>query len=206
MRAEGVGLMDPKQLLSQFDEYLASVGYAEFVELILCGGAVVAMRFDSSRVTQDVDTLTDLSLNLKSEAAAFTKTPAVRALELSESWLSEVGNCTGVDVSRPLKEGWEERAKTNPLLMGKILKVFSLCREDLILTKIIAFCSDEHYGAQRGGVDLEDLKLMEVRREEVVELVERLTLNLFDFELDLLKRRKKVEEFLISKVYSQLTH
>ena len=109
---------------------------------IFGSSALIAQNF-IDRATHDVDVI-DPKLDPQFQVAAMEIAPT---LGLDPTWL----NSAGTVFSRHLPEGWESR--TQVIFRGDALKVKSLSRGDLILTKFLSAC-------QRVGVDSEDLASM----------------------------------------------
>ena len=191
--------MNPKELLTKFDEYLVSVGHSEKIELILCGGAVIFLSFDATRVTLDVDTLTALELHLKTKVTDFARYMNLQGALVPNDWLNDTV-ATRIRVGDSLKVGWVERARaTSPLLWGKVHEVYGICREDLITSKVLAYYFDfPTMKISRHGVDLGDLVTMKSSVAEIVAIEAHLA-KMAEIELD------AMVAFLAKNVYPSLS-
>ena len=142
-------MLSPKNqtvILKRVDEELSRIG--ESRSLIICGGSALIVMGIIDRQTRDVDVLEPEIDSLLSDIAVRIG----KEFGLSDKWL----NNGPESLRRDLKPGW--RTRTASIFKGKALEMRSLGREDLLATKLYAFCDRED--------DLEDvLKLKPTRTE-----------------------------------------
>ncbi len=138
-------------LFRRLDEELSKLN--ERRVLIACGGgALIAMKITERR-TRDIDiiapaidpTLQDIAIRLAQEFG------------LSKQWLNNGPS----SLARDLTSGWEGR--TVSVFRGKCLELKALGREDLLATKLYAFCDRED--------DFEDVIKLAPTHEELNRLV-----------------------------------
>lgn len=131
-----------KKIVIEFDKYLKSNGL--HFEAIIIGGAALNILDISSRKTKDVDCLDpEIPVQIKIASQDFAK---IRPdLELDVSWLNN-GPQT---LKKDLPAGWRNRLV--PLYQGEALFFEVLGRDDLLKSKLFAYCD-------RITPDFEDLK------------------------------------------------
>lgn len=134
-------------LLKRIDEELTKL--KEPRVLIACGGgALIAMKVVERR-TRDLDIISP-------EIDPLLKEIAVRLAQefgLSSDWL----NNGPASLARDLTSGWKKR--TVSIFRGKNLELKALGREDLLATKLYAFCDRED--------DFEDVLKLKPTSEEL---------------------------------------
>jgi Nucleotidyltransferase of unknown function (DUF6036) len=131
-----------KNVVEQFDNYLVSRKLK--FEAIIIGGAALNILDISSRKTKDVDCLDpEIPKAIKLASKEFAlKTPE---LDLDIEWL----NNGPKDLKLDLPKNWRNRLQL--LFRGQAIHFQSLGRDDLIKTKLFAYCD-------RTTPDFEDLK------------------------------------------------
>jgi len=123
--------MKPGDITQLFDEFL-KVKELKF-EAIIIGGAALALQKVISRETIDIDCLDPKIPTKILEAAAKFRSEHPELL-LAEKWLNN-----GPDsLVRDLPKGWRERSVS--LYKGKAIHFFTLGRNDLLKTKLYAYC------------------------------------------------------------------
>jgi hypothetical protein len=119
------------KILKRFDEEL--IARKEKRSLILCGGSVLIVMDIVDRQTRDVDVVEpELDSTLKEVAKKLAT-----EFGLSENWL----NNGPESLRRDLLKNWKKRIVT--IFKGKALVLQALGREDLLATKLFAFCDRE---------------------------------------------------------------
>lgn len=131
-----------KNVIVEFDKYLASQ-HLKF-EAIIIGGAALNILDISSRKTKDVDCLDpDIPEEIKIASKEFaTKRPD---LALDINWL----NSGPQTLKNDLPKNWRNRIQS--LYHGQALYLKVLGRDDLIKSKLFAYCD-------RTTPDFEDLR------------------------------------------------
>lgn len=141
--------MEVKIVIERFDRHLESKGMT--FSGVVIGGAALNLLGVVDRATSDVDCLRpELSKELLEVAEEFrARNPD---LELKENWF----NNGPISLQRDLPEGWFKRCV--PLFQGSALTLSTLGREDLLRSKLLAYCDR--------GDDLKDcIKLNPTRKE-----------------------------------------
>lgn len=119
------------KILKRLDEELTTL--KEKRSLILCGGSVLIVMDIVDRQTRDVDVIEpELDSVLKDIAKKLAT-----EFGLSENWL----NNGPEQLRRDLLKDWKKRIV--PIFKGKALTLQALGREDLLATKLFAFCDRE---------------------------------------------------------------
>ncbi len=99
-------------------------------EMIICGGASLVLKGVTSRVTQDIDVIApEIDEELKKIALIISEKEG-----FSPEWLNNGPSSLIKDLSK----GWEERIEL--VYQGSHLKVFSLGFDDLLFSKVFAYC------------------------------------------------------------------
>lgn len=131
-----------KTVIAHFDQFLAQHGLR--FEAVIIGGAALNILDISSRKTKDVDCLDP---KIPSEIKKASQDFAIQRidLELDINWLNNGPETLKTDLPR----GW--RLRTGSLYSGESLKLEVLGRDDLLKTKLFAYCD-------RTTPDFEDLK------------------------------------------------
>lgn len=118
--------MNIERALVLLNDELKELGEAR--EIIICGCASLNLQKYTDRATQDVDVIIpkiDLILEKASAKVA-------RLLNTNLDWLND----HAYSVSEILPKGWQDRVEL--IFSADFLKVKSISREDLILTKLDA--------------------------------------------------------------------
>jgi len=136
-------------VLKRLDEVLLDLG-VEPVDLRVCGGGALLVLGIVSRQTRDLDVVTP---KLTEELIIGSRKVAIE-FSLSPDWLNNGPENLIID----LNLGWEERCQL--VYSGEVLRVFSLGREDLIASKLYAYCDREES-------DLDDLLKIKPTIEEL---------------------------------------
>ncbi len=149
--------MKPKEIVMEFDEYLAAQGL-EF-EAVVIGGAALAILGVVSRETQDCDVLDPNVPEAVAKAALlFGRDALKKGHDLKENWLNN-GPESLKDV---LPKGW--RLRLEKLYFGKALSLHTLGRSDLLKSKLFAYCDR--------GQDFSDCVAMKPSSDELLEALE----------------------------------
>jgi len=136
--------MVTKETISAFDEFLHT--REKLLEATIAGGAALQLLGVVSRLTQDVDMVQpDLTIEIRLLAMEFAQER--QDLKLDVSWLNDAASI----FLKNLEPGWDTRTET--VFDGKALKLKSLGRQDLLVSKIGSYLS-------RGNIDLEDCKAL----------------------------------------------
>lgn len=144
--------MKPKEMLTEFDQYLAVRGI-EF-EAVVIGGAALALLGVIARETQDCDILDPrIPENVAQAALEFGHKAIRKGYDLKESWLNN-GPESLKDV---LPKGW--RSRLEKLYTGKALLLHTLGRPDLLKSKLFAYCDR--------GQDLKDCIALKPTQQEL---------------------------------------
>lgn len=119
--------------IRRFDQQIARL--KQTFEGVAIGGAALNLMGVVSRLTKDCDIL-DPKLPdwLLKEAAKFAEGERAKGVVLGDDWL----NNGPESLKRTLPKHWENRLVD--LFNGKALKLKTLGREDLLKTKLFAFC------------------------------------------------------------------
>jgi hypothetical protein len=125
--------MKPHETLDRFDDYLAGRGLT--LNAVVIGGAALSLLGVITRETRDCDVMHPALTDEIIEAAkAFAIEMSALGSPLAEDWL----NNNPAEVAELLPKGWLARSQV--VFAGKALTVLSLCRADLLLTKLFAYC------------------------------------------------------------------
>ena len=125
--------MEPIEILSQFDPFLADRGLA--LEAIVIGGTALALLGVISRQTRDCDVLDPLLPDtIKAAASDFAAQVRQSGEVLADDWLNN-GPSLLADV---LPEGWSDHIQI--AFSGQALTLSTLGRTDLLRSKLFALC------------------------------------------------------------------
>lgn len=128
--------LDANQILSQLDGRLSGP-----VHVVVCGGLVIEVQYGGPG-SRDIDSLDALSGELKD---AVEKIADEKGLDAT--WFNDHA-VKFFEFDKTLPAGWRERAlDEDPVFSGAHLKLYPLCRRDLILTKLFGVFT-------RGGWDI----------------------------------------------------
>jgi hypothetical protein len=136
-------------VLKRLDEVLLDQGIDPVV-LRVCGGGALLVLGIVSRQTRDLDVVTP---KLTEELITGSRKVAVE-FSLPLDWL----NNGPENLVKDLNLGWEDRCQL--IYSGRNLRIFALGREDLIASKIYAYCDREES-------DLEDLLKIKPTHDEL---------------------------------------
>lgn len=125
--------MKPHETLERFDDYLAGRGLT--LNAVVIGGAALSLLGVITRETRDCDVMHPMLTDEIIEAAkSFAIEMSAQDSPLADDWL----NNNPMQVAELLPKGWLARSQV--VFAGKALTVLSLCRADLLLTKLFAYC------------------------------------------------------------------
>ena len=125
--------MDPRTTIEAFDRFLAEQAYP--CELIVIGGAALALLGIIRRPTRDCDVLDPLlESRLIAMSQEFAQRQTAIGVPLDQDWL----NNGPVSLAAVLPSGWRSRVVV--VLQGRALCVRSLGRQDLLASKLWALC------------------------------------------------------------------
>ena len=146
--------MDAREIIPQFDEYLAARGLK--LRAIVIGGAALQLLGIIARPTEDCDVL-DPSLPgaILEAAAGFAKLHAADGLRAE--WL----NNAPAALLRTLPSAWS--ARLQQLYSGAALELLTLGREDLLRSKLFALIDR--------NIDLPDCIALQPTREELLSIL-----------------------------------
>ncbi len=132
--------MLPNHIIPKFDQYLKDVHLS--FEAVIIGGTALSILGIIKRETQDCDVLhPDIPQTIKLAAQDFAKIH-----QLDQDWL----NNGPTSLKRDLPDNWMTRLQN--IYQGEALTLKTLGRDDLLATKLYAYCDR--------GFDLDDcLKL-----------------------------------------------
>jgi hypothetical protein len=154
--------MRPSAIIPKFDTFLKKRGLT--FEGVVIGGAALELLGVISRETQDCDVLDPaIPIEIAEAAKAFAQEMSLPETGLRENWLNN-GPSTLVPL---LPSGWKIRLSV--LFKGDALILHCLCRQDLLATKLLAFCDR--------GQDLPDCLAMNPSKSELSEIIPWLSLQ-----------------------------
>ncbi len=140
-----------KDVIIEFDKYLESRSL-KFAAIII-GGAALNILDISSRKTKDVDCLDpEIPEEIKTASREFSTKRSDLALDIN--WLNNGPQTLKTD----LPKGWRNR--TQPLYHGQALHLHALGRDDLLKSKLFAYCD-------RTTPDFEDLRNLKPTIDEL---------------------------------------
>lgn len=146
--------MKPHELIPQFDTFLSARGLS--FSAIAIGGAALSLMGIINRETRDCDILEpELPEYIKRAANEFAREIRRQGEIISDDWL----NNGPEQLKQILPKGWSNRLV--PLFAGKSLQLMTLGREDLLKSKLFAYCDR--------GTDLNDCILLNPTRSELIE-------------------------------------
>ncbi|MBF0362409.1 MAG: hypothetical protein HQK49_15435 [Oligoflexia bacterium] len=138
------------EIIKKFDSFLSKKN--ESFEGIVIGGMALIIQGVVSRQTRDCDILSPtITENIKTLSKEFAST--VKGLDVD--WL----NNGPESLSKDLPKGWELRCEN--IYSGTSLKLQTLCRSDLLKSKLFAYCDR--------GIDFEDCIKLSPTKNEIVE-------------------------------------
>jgi hypothetical protein len=147
-----------KKIIAEFDKYLLSQKL--MFEAVIIGGAALNILDISSRKTKDVDCLDpDIPKSIKIASQEFAESRP--DLELDTNWLNNGPKTLKTD----LPKGW--RSRVHSLYVGKALQLQVLGREDLLKSKLFAYCDRTTPDFE----DLKDLKPTSIELESAIDWV-----------------------------------
>ncbi|MGE3975373.1 MAG: DUF6036 family nucleotidyltransferase [Bdellovibrionales bacterium] len=145
-----------KNVIIEFDKYLITQNLK--FEAVIMGGAALNILDISSRKTKDVDCLDPKTPEaIKVASKEFAKTRVDLLLDIS--WL----NNGPETLKRDSPKNWRQR--TQPLYSGIAIKLLVLGRDDLLKSKLFAYCD-------RTTPDFEDLKSLKPTKDELNNAIE----------------------------------
>ena len=145
--------MDIQDVALKFDQFLHDNDSS--FHAVVIGGAALSLLKVISRVTNDIDVLEPKTLPKKVDQLA--KEFAI-SHHLPPNWL----NCGPADVMDYLPKGWQSR--TQKIFDGKNLKLKTLGRQELLMTKCWAYCDRER--------DLDDIIALRPSKDELIKIRE----------------------------------
>ncbi|WP_257313875.1 DUF6036 family nucleotidyltransferase [Geothrix fuzhouensis] len=146
--------MKPTETIPLFDAFLANRGLK--LEAIATGGAALALLRIINRETRDCDLIEpELSAEVLAAAAAFAEALRESGEILRDDWL----NNGPASLGELLPEGW--RGRLQPIYQGRALRLWTLGRPELLLSKLFALCDR--------GLDLGDCLALCPSPEELVQ-------------------------------------
>ena len=144
--------MKPRETIDQFDLFLARQGLS--LSAVIIGGAALSLLGVISRETRDCDVLyPQLPDAILQAQAAFAADMRGRGIPLQDDWL----NNNPMPIAALLPEGW--LCRTQVAYQGTAVKLLSLSREDILLTKLFAYCDR--------GTDLGDCLALKPTADEL---------------------------------------
>lgn len=140
-----------KDIVAEFDKYLESRNL-KFAAVII-GGAALNILNISSRKTKDVDCLDpEIPEEIKKASQEFARKRSDLAIDVN--WLNNGPQTLKTD----LPKGWQNRVQ--PLYYGQALHLQVLGRDDLLKSKLFAYCD-------RTTPDFEDLQNLKPTFDEL---------------------------------------
>lgn len=144
-------ILSMKAVIIEFDKFLKSRNLK--FEAVIIGGAALNILNVSSRKTKDVDCLDpEIPENIKLASKEFAIKRPDLAVDIN--WLNNGPQTLKTD----LPKGWQNRVL--PLYLGQALHLQVLGREDLLKSKLFAYCD-------RTTPDFEDLKNLKPTFDEL---------------------------------------
>ena len=144
--------MRPRETIEQFDLFLKKHGLS--LSAVIIGGSALSLLRDISRETRDFDVLhPPLTGEIIKAQAAFAAEMRRQGIPLDDHWLND----NPVSVADLLPEGWLSR--TQVVYQGSAVTLLSLSRDDMLLTKLFAYCDR--------GTDLGDCLALKPSADEL---------------------------------------
>lgn len=148
--------MDPRKTLERFDRFLTDLGLE--LDAVVVGGAALALLGVVSRTTRDCDILHPaLAPQIRRAAAQFALASRAIGEALDDDWLND----GPVTLGPLLPEGWQ--ARTEPVFVGRAIRLRSLGRLDLLRSKVFALCDR--------GIDLGDCLALAPTAHELADIL-----------------------------------
>jgi hypothetical protein len=145
-----------KTAISEFDNYLSKLGLQ--FETIIIGGAALSILNVISRMTEDIDCIDpEIPPDIKSASIEFIKLNPQFGL-IPEKFI----NNGPITITKDLPEGW--RTRTQVIFQGKAITFLTLCRGDLLKTKLDAMV--------HRGRDMNDVIAMKPTEKELEDSLE----------------------------------
>lgn len=154
--------MLPRPTIEAFDRYLLVLGLR--FEGVVIGGSALGLMGVIQRPTHDFDILVpEVPPAIASAARDFAKAQRQAGVDLLDDWLNNGPRQLG----EVLPAGWRERVQR--IFDGQALVLSTLCRSDLLKSKLFALCDR--------GTDLPDCIALAPTAEELAECVPWLELQ-----------------------------
>lgn len=149
--------MNPTEIFAQFDGFLAA--RKQYFEAIVIGGAALACLGIINRETKDCDVLDPkIPKEIERSAQEFRLELSNIGQDLKEDWL----NNGPESLKGLLPRGWHSRIV--PIYEGNALFLNTLGRDDLLKTKLFAYCDR--------GQDLQDCVALNPTSDELSNAIE----------------------------------
>lgn len=125
--------MKPTEIIPLFDTFLDGRGLK--LEAIVTGGAALALLGIINRETRDCDLIApELSVEVQAASVAFAEALRQSGEILRDDWL----NNGPASLGELLPMGWRDRLQ--PVYQGRALRLWTLGRLELLLSKLFALC------------------------------------------------------------------
>lgn len=148
--------MLPRPTIEAFDRHLLALGLR--FEGVVIGGSALALMGVIQRPTRDFDILVpELPPAIASAARDFAKAQREAGIDVFDDWL----NNGPMQLGDVLPAGWRERVQR--IFEGRVLVLSTLCRSDLLKSKLFALCDR--------ATDLHDCIALSPTAEELAECV-----------------------------------
>lgn len=122
-----------KDVLIAFGKYLHDRG--QNFEVVIIGGAALLALGIINRATVDVDCLSpEIPADIQAAAITFSGKYSGNSSPLQKDWLNNGPRALVAD----LPSEWDKRLQM--IYQGTGITVYTLCRADLLLTKLFAYC------------------------------------------------------------------
>jgi len=149
--------MNPTEIFNQFDVFIAA--RKQSFEAVVIGGAALACLGVITRETKDCDILDPIiPPEIEQAAHEFSLELASIGQDLKEDWL----NNGPESLKKLLPKGWHSRLI--PIYHGQALFLSTLGRDDLLKTKLFAYCDR--------GQDLHDCLALNPSSDELKDAIE----------------------------------
>ena len=117
------------EVLNQFDDQLTKEK-VEFNGIVVGASALVLLGI-IDRMTRDIDLINNsIPQKVRDQIEIFAK----KNIGLDSNWI----NCSSAVLRKNLQPGWESRLRE--IFRGKSLRLQTLSRKDLLITKLIGYC------------------------------------------------------------------